>query len=113
MDVTDLSLPHKGEGIGMIGGLVDEPPPTFTPSPGGPMPEPVVWTPSREQVEGSNVRRFMQRHGIADYPELIRRSTQDIEWFWDAVVRDLGIDFFEPYRQMLDDSRGIPWCRWF
>jgi acetyl-CoA synthetase len=77
------------------------------------MAEPIVWTPGREQAEGSNVWGFMQRHGIADYPELIRRSTQEIEWFWDAIVRDLGLSFFEPYRRVLDASAGVPWCRWF
>ncbi|HJV04762.1 MAG TPA: AMP-binding protein, partial [Actinomycetota bacterium] len=37
----------------------------------------------------------------------------DIEWFWDAVVKDLGIEFFQPYDRVLDTSDGIPWARWF
>ena len=36
-----------------------------------------------------------------------------MEWFWDAIVKDLPIDFFEPYSQVLDTSRGIPWAKWF
>ena len=39
----------------------------------------------------------MREHGIADWRELIRRSQDDVEWFWDAAVRFLGIEFFEPY----------------
>ncbi len=72
-----------------------------------------VWQPSASQFETSNVARFMKRHGIADYAELIARSTNDIEWFWSAVVGDLGIEFFEPYEKVLEDSRGIAWSRWF
>src|SRR5579864_2915138 len=72
-----------------------------------------VWTPTPEQVERSNVWQFMKRHGIEDYSELIRRSTSDTEWFWDAVIGDLQIEFFESYRQLLDTTRGIAWSRWF
>jgi acetyl-CoA synthetase len=55
----------------------------------------------------------MRRYGIADFYELVQRSQDDIEWFWDAVVEDLGIDFFRPYQQVLDDSKGPQWPRWF
>ena len=58
--------------------------------------EGVVWTPSAQDVEGANVTRLMRAHGIAGYDELVRRSIEDIGWFWDAVVHDLGIEFFEP-----------------
>jgi acetyl-CoA synthetase len=64
-------------------------------------------------VDGANVSRFMRAHGIQTEAELIRRSTGDVEWFWDAVVRDLGIEFFEPYERVLDTSRGIEWATWF
>ena len=72
-----------------------------------------VWTPSAEYVERANVTRLMRRHGIDDYHELVRRSQDDIEWYWDAVVKDLPIDFFTPYSKVLDDSRGPAWPRWF
>jgi acetyl-CoA synthetase len=72
-----------------------------------------VWRPSRKVVEQANVTRFMRANGIATEEELIRRSTADVEWFWDAVVRDLGIEFFEPYRTVLDTSNGIEWATWF
>lgn len=77
------------------------------------MPSPYAWTPPPDAVEKSNVGRFMRRHGIDGYAELVRRSTADIEWFWDAVVRDLGIDFDRPYERVLDASRGNAWARWF
>ncbi|MDW8141414.1 MAG: AMP-binding protein, partial [Candidatus Bipolaricaulota bacterium] len=72
-----------------------------------------AWTPTREYIEQSNVWRFMQKHQIKDYTELVRRSTEEIEWFWDAVVKDLEIEFFEPYKRVLDVSEGIAWAKWF
>jgi acetyl-CoA synthetase len=55
----------------------------------------------------------MREHGISDWRELIRRSQDDVEWFWDAAVRFLGLEFFEPYERVLDTSRGIAWATWF
>ncbi|MFN4219116.1 MAG: AMP-binding protein, partial [Candidatus Bipolaricaulia bacterium] len=72
-----------------------------------------AWTPTQKYIEQSNVWRFMQKHNIKDYAELVRRSIEDLEWFWDAVVTDLQIEFFEPYKKVLDVSRGIPWAKWF
>lgn len=77
------------------------------------MAEPFAWTPTKEYIERSNIWRFMQKHQIKDYAELVRRSVEDIEWFWDAVVTELQIEFFEPYTKVLDISQGIPWAKWF
>ncbi|MBI2236992.1 MAG: AMP-dependent synthetase, partial [Actinobacteria bacterium] len=73
----------------------------------------IVWSPSEEYVERANVTRFMRRSGIGTYEDLVARSTGDVEWFWDAAVRDLGIEFFEPYERVLDTSKGIEWATWF
>jgi len=70
-----------------------------------------VWFPT--DPASTNVGRFMAAHGIERFEDLERRSIEDPEWFWDAVVKFLGIDFPTPYRQVLDVSDGIPWARWF
>ncbi|MBI3000081.1 MAG: AMP-binding protein [Deltaproteobacteria bacterium] len=54
----------------------------------------------------------MDRHGIAGFTELLKRSTEDLEWFWSAVMKDLAIEFYKPYERVLDSSRGIAWTRW-
>ena len=46
----------------------------------------VIWEPTPEVIERSRLRRFMDRHGIAAWEDLLERSTSDPEWFWDAVV---------------------------
>jgi acetyl-CoA synthetase len=73
----------------------------------------MVWRPSEEDIERANVTRLMRTHGIGSYDELVKRSQDDVEWFWDAVVKDLGIEFFEPYTTVLDQSKGVPWATWF
>jgi acetyl-CoA synthetase len=52
-------------------------------------------------------------HGIASYQELVRRSTEDPEWFWDAVVKYLPIEFATPYSSVLDVSNGPAFAQWF
>src|SRR5712691_3186468 len=73
----------------------------------------IVWSPSRDYVEGANVSRLMRAHGIGSYDELVKRSQDDIEWFWEAAVRDLGIEFYQPYERVLDESEGKPLAKWF
>jgi acetyl-CoA synthetase len=72
-----------------------------------------VWRPTDEVIERANVTRLAKRHGLAGYPELLQRSREEIEWFWDAVVSDLNIEFRVPYGPVLDVSRGVEWPEWF
>ena len=64
-------------------------------------------------LEHARATAFMREHGIADWRELIERSRDDVEWFWDAVVRFLGIEWARPYERVLDTSGGIEWSTWF
>jgi acetyl-CoA synthetase len=73
----------------------------------------ILWRPTEAFLRSSNIRRFMDRHHIKTYEELIARSTDDIEWFWDAAMQDLGIAWYQPYNKVLDTAAGIPWARWF
>ncbi|TET89248.1 MAG: acetate--CoA ligase [Methanomassiliicoccales archaeon] len=73
----------------------------------------IVWEPTGDYVDDSNIKRFMDKHGIKDYDELIKRSTDELEWFWDAIMEDLNIEWYEPYHQVLDTSKGIQWAKWY
>jgi acetyl-CoA synthetase len=72
-----------------------------------------IWTPSDDVLEHANVVRLMRRHGFDDYWELVRRSQEDPDWFWPAVIEDIGLDFSEPWGRVFDDSRGPEWTTWF
>ena len=71
-----------------------------------------VWEPDPGWIAESNLRTFMDRYGIASYEDLHKRSVEDIEWFWAAVLEDLGIEFFTPYDKIVDLSTGLALPRW-
>ncbi|HEX3269531.1 MAG TPA: acetate--CoA ligase [Ktedonobacterales bacterium] len=75
--------------------------------------EPIAWRPSEEYLQRSRLRRFMERHGVASYPDLLARANADPAWFWDAVSDDLGLVWQRPYTQVMDTSRGAPWTTWY
>ncbi len=73
----------------------------------------VAWEPSEEYRRRSRMARFMTRHGIASYDELLARSIADPAWYWGAVGEDLDLVWSRPYERVLDLSRGAPWAEWF
>ncbi len=73
----------------------------------------IIWEPYGDYLSKSNISRFMQKHSIKNYDELIQRCNSNIEWFWDAALEDLQIDWYQPYTKTLDLSKGFPWARWF
>src|SRR5436853_4453389 len=73
----------------------------------------ILWRPTPEYVQRSRLRRFMQRHGIADYPALYERSIGDMDWFWEAALEEMQIEWTHPYTLVLDLSKGIQWPHWF
>ncbi|MCS3632761.1 acetyl-CoA synthetase [Salinibacter ruber] len=86
----------------------------MSPSPNSfPFGQDVVWTPDPDVVADSNLRRFMDRHDLADLSALRTRAASDVAWFWEAVLDDLDIEFYDPYDQIVDLSGGIErpaWC---
>ncbi|MFN3741180.1 MAG: AMP-binding protein, partial [Anaerolineales bacterium] len=73
---------------------------------------PIVWRPTAEYIERAHLTAFMRQHGISDFNELMRRSTEDVAWFTEAVLRYLDIQFHQPYRQVVDLSEGIAFPKW-
>ncbi len=72
----------------------------------------IVWQPTIEHIERANLTRFMRLHNLADFDELMKRSTEDVAWYTDALIKFLQIEFYEPYTQVVDLSRGIEWPVW-
>ncbi|NOR60064.1 MAG: acetyl-coenzyme A synthetase, partial [Methanosarcinales archaeon] len=66
--------------------------------------------PPEEIVKQSNVKQWMDAHNIPDIESLYERS-QDIEWFWGEVQKDL-VEWYSPYDKVLDDSKK-PFYHWF
>ena len=72
-----------------------------------------IWKPSPAVVDYSNVGRFMRRHGIATYRELIARSTATSSGSGERRSRTWRSSFTSPFDSVLDSSGGIAWTTWF
>jgi len=72
----------------------------------------VVWEPDPDVVAESNLRQFMDQHNIPDLDALHARSTENVGWFWEAVLDDLNIQFYQDYDQIVDLSDGIQYPTW-
>ena len=72
-----------------------------------------TWYPSDDYLQNANVSRLMRTHGVDDIAALRALSVADIGVFWDSVVTDLELEFRQPYRQVVDLSRGIEHPEWF
>jgi acetyl-CoA synthetase len=72
----------------------------------------IVWEPTPAHIENANLTAFMRQHDLPDFDALMRRSTEDVAWFTDAVLKFLQIEFYEPYSKVADFSRGIQWAQW-
>jgi acetyl-CoA synthetase len=64
-------------------------------------------------MASSNIARFMKKHGISGWRELVQKANSDTGWYWDAVNEDLGIEWFQKYDETYDSSDGLPWTKWF
>ena len=71
------------------------------------------WTPTADYLDNARVARLGRAVGTKGIEDLRARSVADIGWYWDAVVRDLGLPFRQPYDQVVDLSRGIEHPEWF
>jgi len=72
----------------------------------------IVWEPSQDYIENARLTEFMRRHDIVNFDHLMQRSTSEIAWFTSAVLDFLDIQFYRPYSQVVDLSRGIAWPKW-
>jgi len=76
------------------------------------------WTPDEATLAGANLTRFTAwlaetgRGHYRDYPELLRKSVDDIDWFWDAVWHYFDIQADSPPRAVLG-NRAMPGAEWF
>ena len=72
-----------------------------------------IWQPDEATLERANVVRLMRKHGFDRYWDLVARSQEDPQWFWPAAIEDMGLEFFQPWDEVVDLSRGPEWATWF
>lgn len=77
-------------------------------------PNDIIWKPEDHAwTESCHVAAFMRKHGMDCVADLLKKSTEDIEWFWDEAIKDMGLSWSQPYDKVLDMSEGFPWAKWF
>ena len=77
------------------------------------MTDAVLWRPSAEQVERTQIMRMARGRGFDDIEALWRWSIEDREGFWQAVW-DLGeVRASVPATRVLDNGDAMPGARWF
>ena len=74
---------------------------------------PAAWSPTERYLARSRLRRFAGANGLDSYDALLRWATDDLERFWRAVDRDLGLVWTAPYTRAMDTSAGLPWTTWW
>ena len=72
----------------------------------------IVWRPSQEHIKNARLTEFMRDYGVSDFPELMRRSTEDVAWFTNSVLQYLDIQFYKPYKKVVELPNGIAWPIW-
>jgi len=68
-----------------------------------------VFKPSKEFVEKTNVKKWMDKHGIKTYDELLKKA-EDYEWFWEEVSKEV-VNWIEPPKKILEWNP--PYANWF
>ncbi|KGP71663.1 AMP-binding protein [Pontibacillus yanchengensis] len=72
-----------------------------------------VWFPGDAYKQQTRLYQWMKSLGYTDYDAFQDKSIDEIEWFWDQAVSELGIEWFQDYNQTLDLSEGIKYPNWF
>lgn len=82
------------------------------------MTEPGSWVPDEATLAQANLTRFLAwlaetgRGRFDGYPELLRKSVDDIDWFWDAVWHYFDVQAATPPTAVLG-NRAMPGAEWF
>jgi acetyl-CoA synthetase len=73
----------------------------------------MIWEPSQEFIESTNVWRFMRRLGFSDRESFLAFSREQPGVFWPELLKEMRVEWTTPFTQVLDSSRGPEWTQWF
>ena len=79
----------------------------------------LLWTPSKERIESTNMYRFMQEVNrdqgtdFQTYDDLYQWSVENLEQFWAKAWEFLGIKSSNAYDMVIDDPKKMPGASWF
>ena len=79
----------------------------------------LLWSPSRDQIESTNMWRFLQfvnekySENFNDYASLYQWSVNNIQDFWSGIWEFVQIKASEPYCEVINDVNKMPGAQWF
>jgi len=79
----------------------------------------LLWQPSKERMESTNMYRFMQeinktcKKEFKTYDDLYQWSVDNLELFWEKAWDFLKIKASIPYDRVIDDPGKMPGADWF
>ena len=68
-----------------------------------------VFKPREEFVVQTNVKQWMDKHGIKNADELYEKA-DNWEWFWEEISKEL-VEWYEPYSKVVEWNP--PYVKWF
>ena len=80
---------------------------------------PILWTPSQEQINASQMDAFRRKVNIRfeldlkDYPDLHQWSVTNISDFWKSIWDFMAIEHSAPFSAVVDDETKMPGAKWF
>lgn len=72
-----------------------------------------AFVPTPQQIESSNIFRFMKKHGIPSLERLHEMSVANVDWYWNSVNDDIGVVWDTKYTVTSDFSGGMAFPKWF
>ena len=73
----------------------------------------IAWRPTPEQAAATRLGRLLAQHDLPSYEALLERAAADMDWFYRAVVADLDLEWYTPFRAVVDLREGAPFAHWF
>ncbi|MGM9922791.1 MAG: AMP-binding protein [Bacillus sp. (in: firmicutes)] len=72
-----------------------------------------VWFPNEDTMKQTRLYKWIQLLGYDDYDSFYMKSIEDVSWFWNEAVKELGINWYRPYDTTLQTDSDWKYPRWF
>ena len=76
------------------------------------MTKPIIWEAPDSIKNKSKLTQFLKHCNVSNYDDLEKKSFSDPGWLWDNVIKFSDLKFYNPYKKILDETKGAPWSKW-
>jgi acetyl-CoA synthetase len=72
-----------------------------------------IWYPPKDLINTANITLFIEENKFRDYKELLKKSIEDVKWWWEKCGEKIDIRWERKYESVYDTKNGIEWTKWF